>query len=277
MELQEVRLGGFRKTSEIELVPIGDIHLGIKNCDTGELKRVVTYITNTDNCHWIGMGDMIEAIKHQDKKRFDPRTIEPRHLARLGDIAQSEKEELLEIMHPILNPEKCWGLHGGNHEEALLQYFGEDIIGQLCAEYRLRNLGYKALTRVVFCRENSRDKRAFVIHSQHGHGGGRKAGGKINLLNELPANIDADVHIMGHVHDIVMDYTVQLKLSRETLKLSARELVFGITGTFFRTYQEHSTNYAEKRDYSPTPIGCLKITFAPWSDRSRLHIERLRT
>jgi len=279
MELHEIRISGLSRSSEIELVPIGDIHIGTINCDLNELERVVEYVYKHDNCYWQGMGDYEECIKHQDSRRFDPRTVPERHLARLGDIAQSQKEELVSILEPILNPDKCWGLHGGNHEEDLFKYYGEDIVNQICSTYGLRNLGYKALTRLMFSRSTRGGTATFVIHSQHGHGGGRKVGSKINLLRDLPANIDADVHIMGHIHDRVMDDAVQLKLSPagRKLKLKAREMVFGITGTFYRTYQEGNTNYAEKRDYPPTPMGCIKITFAPWSSRSKLHIEKLRT
>ena len=275
MELQEVRVGGLGRSSEIELVTIGDIHDGILNCDLEELGKTVAYVADNEYCYWIGMGDYWECIKHQDR-RFDPRTIPQHHLARLGDIAQSQKEEIINILHPILKREKCLGLHGGNHEEELLLKFGEDLVGQVCAQFRLRNLGYKALSRIIFARGTS-DTRAFVIHSQHGHGGGRKPGSKINLLHDLPANIDADVHIMGHVHDVLMDHTVQIRMSAKAVKLEAREMVLGTTGTFFKTYQEGNTNYAEQRDYPPTSIGCLKITFIPWSTSRRLHIEQLRT
>ena len=276
MELHEVKITGLGRSSEVELIPIGDIHLGTINCDLDELRRTIKYVESNPSAYWLGMGDFCECIRHQDHRRFDPRTIPPRHLARLGDIAASEREELEEILFPILNDKKCWGLHGGNHEEDLYKYYGEDIIGQLCRAYGLRDLGYQALTRVRFSRSSSGNIKTYVIHSQHGHGGGRKVGAKLNLLRDLPANINADVHIMGHVHDRIIDDAVQLELSSDSLRLEAREKVFGITGTFYRTYQEGITNYAEKRNYPPTPIGCIKITFAPWSNRHKLHIEKLR-
>jgi len=277
MELQEVRVTGLSRSSVVELIPLGDIHLGIKNCDLDGVREVVEYIQSTEDCFWIGMGDYLECIKHKDK-RFDPRAIPSHHLSRLGDLAQSQKEELISILEPILTREKCLGLHGGNHEETLLLDFGEDIVGQVCSQFNLRNLSYKALTRIIFSRTGGRgDSRSFVIHSQHGHGGGRKPGSKINLLHDLPANVDADVHIMGHVHDILMDHTIQIRMAANKVAMEAREIVLGTTGTFYKTYQEGNTNYAEKKDYPANPIGCLKITFLPWSTSDRLHVEKLVT
>lgn len=42
---------------KVELIPIGDIHLGTKNCDVEKLKQTVEYIRKKENCFWLGMGD----------------------------------------------------------------------------------------------------------------------------------------------------------------------------------------------------------------------------
>jgi predicted phosphodiesterase len=275
VECQErvVRCDG--RATEIELVPLGDIHLGTCNCDLDELRATVRYIAANPNCLWLGMGDYLECIRHQDK-RFDPRNIPPRHLTRLGDIVASQTEELEEILAPILTPEKCVGLHTGNHEETAYLVYGADVVMNLCRKYGLKWLGYSALSRLLFKRGKT-DTVSYKIHSQHGHGGGRKVGGKVNLLHDLPSNVTADIHIMGHVHDRIYDDGVQLDMVHKGAKLVAREKLYGITGTYYRTYQEGSISYGEKKNYKPTAIGSLLITFAPFSPDTKLHIEKLRT
>lgn len=276
MECQERVIRCEGRASEIELVPLGDIHLGTCNCDLDELRDTVAYIASHDNCYWLGMGDYIEAITHQDK-RFDPRNIPARHLNRLGDIVDSQMEEFEEICAPILNPDRCLGLHIGNHEETVFDRHGIDVGVRLCRKYDLHWLGYSALSRLIFKRGKASDSASYKIHSQHGNGGGRKPGSKVNLIHDLPGNVVADVHIMGHVHDRIYDDGVQLDMVHKGAKIIAKERLYGITGTYYRTYQQGSISYGEKKNYKPTAIGSLLITFAPWSRKDKLHIEKLRT
>jgi hypothetical protein len=274
MECQERIIRCEGRASEIELVPLGDIHLGTCNCDLDELRATVAYIAAEPNRLWLGMGDYIEAITHQDK-RFDPRNIPRRHLDRLGDIVESQMEELEDICAPILNPDKCIGLHVGNHEETVFDKHGIDVGVRLCRKYELKWLGYSSITRLVFKRGSS-DTVSYKLHSQHGHGGGRKPGSKVNLLHDLPGNVVADIHIMGHVHDRVCDDGVVLDMTHKGAKLTTREKLYGITGTYYRTYQQGSISYGEKKNYKPTVIGSLLITFAPWSRKTKkLHIQKL--
>ena len=204
MELQEIRLSGFNRSSVIEIIGFGDQHIGTLNCDLTAIKRTVKYILNTPNCYWVGIGDFFECIPPSDK-RWDSKTLPARHLKMQEQIPESEKEEFLELVSPILTPAqdggKCLGLHKGNHEYSLLNHYHRDLVYEITRDYGLKDLAAMAMTRLVFSRSKG-DERSIILHSQHGHGGGRKRGGKVNLLNELHAKFDADIYFMGHVHTI---------------------------------------------------------------------------
>lgn len=275
MELQERRIACRGTTDPVEIIPIGDCHIGTINCDTRELAKVVKYVKDTPNAYWIGMGDYIEAINWRDK-RFDERTM-PDYYNRGYSLVQMQKQEFISLVEPILNPQKCLGLHCGNHEEKyLLENREDDIVGQLCWEFGLKHLSWKALSRLVFERQKAKsDSRSFIIHSHHGHGGGRKPGSKINLLHDGAGNISADIHFMGHVHYVVFDEFDVLEMATQAVRLSARQTVVATTGCFYRTYMEGSTNYAEKNGYPASTIGTVKATVMPWNDGRKLHIERL--
>lgn len=278
MELQEVHIKGLSRSSEIELVPIGDVHLGVKNCDLAEVKRVVKYVEKTPNCYWLGMGDYLECIKHTDK-RFDSICVPKRYLENLDIIVQLQLEDFMELFKPILTPAqeggKCIGIHRGNHENTVRKEHGEDVVRRLCNDFSLKDLWFKAITRLVFERTGS--SRSFDIHSMHGHGGGRKPGSNVNMMSELPKDFISSVHLMGHVHKLNFGHEVQLGSPQNIIALKAYEMVWAITGSFFRTYMEGSTSYGEQADYPPTVIGVPKITFTPWRDRDKLHAEKLRT
>lgn len=40
----------------------------------------------------------------------------------------------------------------------------------------------------------------YTMYLNHGNGGGRKIGGKVNRLSDLAGIVDADVYIHGHTH-----------------------------------------------------------------------------
>lgn len=275
MELHEKHITISGRAGCAEIIPIGDCHLGTINSDVDELKKVVDYVKRTPYAYWIGMGDYVEAIDWQDK-RFDERTV-PKHYRHGYALIQEQKREFISICKPILNAEKCIGLHGGNHEEKyLLTRKEDDIVGQLCWEFGLRNLEWKALTRLVLARKGSEssDRVRFTVHSHHGHGGGRKPGGKLNLMHDVAGYVQAHIHLMGHVHSLNFDEFDSLALTEKGLKLKAEQTVVATTGCFYRTYKEGATNYAERGCYPPSTIGTVKVTIAPWRDR-RLHVERL--
>ena len=278
MEIHEVTIGGLSRSSQIELVPIGDIHLGVKNCDIKELKRVIKYVEKTPDCYWLGMGDYLECIKHTDK-RFDSICIPKRYLEDLDIIVQVQLEDFIDLFKPILTPAqeggKCLGIHRGNHENTVRRDHGEDVVRTLTKTYGLRDLWFKAITRMVFQRTGS--SRSFDIHSMHGHGGGRKPGSNVNMMSELPKDISSSVHLMGHVHKLNFGHEVLLGCPQNVMTLKANEIIWAITGSFFRTYNENSTSYGEQAGYPPTVIGVPKITFSPWRERDKLHVEKLRT
>jgi hypothetical protein len=265
------------RSTVIRIIPIGDVHLGTVHCDLDALRQVVRYIAATPHCYWLGMGDYLECIRHTDR-RFDPRVIPERHLARLADVIESQVEEFLEICRPILCREKCLGLLRGNHEEMALLYHGVDPVDRLVAETGVRDLGYAAL--MVLSLRRNHDTRTLTVFAHHGHGGGRTAGWKVNRLREMMGFVQADIYLMGHVHDRIVDDMDILcaAQSGRTYRLGTKRVVLATTGTFYRTYGSERGGYAERRLYPPTPIGPVVVSAAPWQGAKHrtdwLHIEK---
>jgi len=58
------------RTDTITLYPIGDVHIG-GNCAEGHLKRRIQEIAQDPKAYIVLGGDIIDAIKPQDTRRFD--------------------------------------------------------------------------------------------------------------------------------------------------------------------------------------------------------------
>jgi len=269
MELHYYAIDGSGR-DVVRLVPLGDIHWGVMNCAEGLLLEWVERIRADRDCWWVGMGDMLEAINFTDR-RFDPRVIAGRYrVMDLRDLPMLQARELVGVLGSIAD--RCIGWHTGNHEETILLRYHEDVTGWMCTELGLAGGGYggrylenNAMT-VLEVRRRGRRTLRYRIYSEHGRGSGRTAGGSLNSLLRLSSNFDADIYLRGHVHQRMAVVQPRLRVEYEPRRRAGRlsledwDQVFCLTGTFYRTYLEGSTSYAEQRSYAPTPLGPLVVT-----------------
>lgn len=261
---------------EFALVPIGDIHLGAKACDADALKATIQEVTCSSGTNWIGMGDYAECIAPGDK-RFDLRTIEPRFLPKLDDLPNACFEELRGLFGPI--KEKCLGLLVGNHEETLRLRQSQDVHGALCVALGAKNLGYDALIRWTFRRKGPTQRSrpssvVLIIFASHSTIAGRRDGGKVNRMQDVSRNFDADLYLFGHGHAQIASRSVELSVpSSGSPKLKERLRLQCMTGTYRKTYELGTLDYSEKGGYSPVPIGSPVIKITPWAPpRQRMEV-----
>lgn len=274
MILHEVIAEHSSRSDTFRLYPIGDIHLGAAACDVDALRSTVDHIAADPSARWIGMGDYAECINLQDK-RFDLKSVDKKYLPRLDDIANACFEDLAEMFGPIR--EKCLGLLVGNHEETLRLKHSQDVHGALCLRLGLKNLGYDSLIRWTFRRKVSGSKcpsSQLTIFASHGTIAGRRDGSKLNRIEDLHRNFDADMYLVGHGHSQIVGRSVQLSVPDSgELKLKERLRLSMMTGTWRKNYQEGTRDYGEKAHFSPPVIGCPIVTIRPWSDpRNRLSV-----
>lgn len=238
------------------LVPIGDIHLGNKGCQIKHLKDMVKWIKEKDNCHWIGMGDYLDCINYSDK-RFDAAEIDQRFF--MDNCVPLQLEELIKLLEPI--KDKCIGMHRGNHEEKIRLKYHYDIMYELWREWHVPNLKDQALTRLRYVHDVETDGKmpcyTFDIYSTHGRIGGRKGGAKINRLEDMIGETNADVYLMAHSHIKATETKTQRYLDNKC-NLRYAKKILAVTGCFLR-----SAAYAEKGMYPPTDVGVVKIMFNP--------------
>lgn len=244
---------------------MGDIHKGNIGCDWDRFLKQRDWIANTDNVLVIGMGDMADCIVPSDRKRFDPRTIEPQFLNRIHDLAMAQKEVLVKELMPI--KDKIIGYHRGNHEDEILKRHHVDLTREICRDLDVKNLGYEAFIRLGFEHRAGGARRSFTIHSEHGHGGGRKAGTKLNRVDDRDGGYDADIFLFAHTHTKAVDIKHKMYLDPQG-KIQIRKVVKCLTGGFLKKHSDigepepydcHPVGYAEKAGYNPTAEGVVRI------------------
>lgn len=241
------------------LIPLGDIHLGTKNCDEEKLEKIIQYIKVNKNVYWIGMGDYIEAINYIDK-RFDPANLHPRFQNKLDNLVTAQMQYVADLFNPI--KKRCIGLLEGNHEETIRKDFQMSPVDYLAGALNVKNLGYVCMIRLTVCRPST---QKIIVYATHGFGAGRYAGGKVNNLLSIGKDFDADIYLAGHTHEKVgIDRDRLVMTLRGEPRLYAKKQLYAITGSFFKTYQQDSKAYTEKKGYPPTPTGVVKIKIEPF-------------
>ena len=182
-----------------ELYPLGDLHIGARNCAETPLKKLVKEISDKPNALVVGGGDLMECIKPQDTKRFDF-DILPDWMIEgdacttrdmLNDVVAQQVDRTEFTLTPIRN--KLLGLICGNHEYQLMKRYNHNVQAALCRRLDTVDLTDEALIRLRFKRNNGAGKTV-IIYIRHGYGGGRTAGAEPNKLDRMIAEWECAEH-----------------------------------------------------------------------------------
>lgn len=260
-----------KQRGKIEIVPLGDIHIGAAACDEEKLKEAVRYIRDRDDCYWIGMGDYCDFINVSDM-RFDPENLaEWIKVADLTNIVGRQVERFCQIIRPIAS--KCLCLVEGNHEKKITKAYERPVfyeivhkvrqLGGFPEDYKLA-IGYTGWLRLRFSYTRGQGTRVVVVNLHHGAGGGTMVGGKANRLERRLWNHDADLIIFGHCHNTTAHVVEVCGLDRNG-RFVTRKRKGVYAGTFLRTHNVKGPDtYAEIKQYPPTPTGFVRIIITPF-------------
>ena len=265
MEINLRTIKIYNKTEWTHIIPIGDIHMGNVGCDVEKLKELVAWIKEKDNVYWIGMGDFFDCINYTDK-RFDPHTIAPEFRDALDNLIPMQMHKVSEILSPI--KDKCLGLHEGNHERKIRLKYHYNPIYEIWKSFNIPAIPIlkdAAITRLKFiyqCDAKKKPSYTYDIFSVHGNVGGRKGGAKLNRLEDMCANFNADIYLMAHSHIKLTESKSMLYVDAK-LNLKRTKKVLAVTGCFLNGYTKGFGGYCEQWMLSPTMTGVVKISLRP--------------
>lgn len=242
------------KTNHFNIVPLSDIHYGNINCDLKKFKEALKYISQTDNCYMILMGDMCEGITISDK-RLDILSVPTELRDRIDNIAMAEYEEMRNMLLPYKD-RIIAGLRG-NHGEVMRKQHGVDFDGWLYKDLGVANAGYMSFIRVKVDKSRAPGVNIFA---QHGFSSSRKKGAKVNAVEDLAAGFDADIYLLGHSHELNVSTNIYLSMNQYG-NLEERKRYFCHTGSYLKSYTKGAFNYSEVKCYPPLKTGCIKLTF----------------
>lgn len=249
------------ETKTVKVYFIGDIHEGAANSRTDLFNEAVKMISETKDAYWIGMGDMIDCINYHDK-RFNVKEISDKYkVSDLDNLAKAQADNLIRILEPIKH--KCLGLLTGNHEDSLRQHNNFDILSYLCLTLGVPYLGKKAYVSIGAITNTDRGRPFFMIDICVGHGsgggGGKTAGGSINKCLDYMRWETADVHVIGHLHQMCVRSALRNCLRGDTLVKN--KIYYGVNGSFLMKSTMYADAYFEDGIGMETVPGMLCMSF----------------
>lgn len=261
-----------------------DIHYGSIACAKDQVRDDIERVRNDPFSFYIIGGDYAEYITFHDR-RFDPECIDPditvKDMGKLGFVLTSH---IRDMFQPIKH--KCLGICIGNHEaKYCLENDRQDLHGWLCTELGAPNLGYSALFDLVFIRDpkhkmpvlknvphGSLASTAFRFLVHHGAGSAVTPGGKLNRLIQIMQAFNADIYMIGHVHDQKGQRLVSIGADEKCERLVSRDKIGVISGSYLKTYAQSVTTYGEKKAYAPVPLGASFVQINPETREVRAEI-----
>lgn len=222
------------------LLPLGDLHWGHPNCDKESIKGYLEWAKKNDA--WILlMGDLIENSTRQSVGAGVYEQIIP---------PDTQLDQVLDLLEPY--QDLIIGSLTGNHEERTFKDSGHDPAKNIARTLRVPYLRYGGFLR---CSVNG---IGFTVYATHGASGSATSAGKLNAVKKLAGIAEADLYLMGHMHDLLTETTIRKVVDVRSKAVKDKRQTFVVTGNFI-TYDD---GYGQMKCYPPSKIGAPRIRFA---------------
>jgi len=210
------------------------MHWGARSHKTEALMRTRAWILKNDAVVW-DLGDPIElATRHSVGAGVYEQTISP----------DEQIDKLLDFYEPIVDRGLLLGMVDSNHAFRAYKEVGINITKQVARTLGVPYFGHSGflLLRV--------GDITYKIFGHHGTSGSATFGGKVNSVTKLGRDVDCDIVVMAHVHDI-HHHTENIRgINNKTKCYEERAKHYVITGS----YVGHE-GYPEQANYTPVTIG----------------------
>lgn len=217
---------------EILLIPLGDIHIGSSECDEKLLKETLEWIEKKPNTYMVGMGDYMENATRDSVSDIYSQTTPP----------MEQMYKLRDMLLPLAKKGKILGLLRGNHEIRTYKAMGFEPTVMLCDLLDVPYMGDAQFIKLRVGKQN------YHIYAIHGASSAWTSGGKLNSLMRMAQVADADIYLMGHVHELASHSRPMLRIDNRNKTIVQRKQYFVLTGHFL----DYMDSYAQRRTY---PIG----------------------
>ena len=224
---------------KLEIILMGDMHMGSKYYDEDMHKEVIDYCLKKKT-QIILMGDQIEAATRDSVGAG---------VYEQSEIIDKQLEHFNHLMKPLANEGLILGMHAGNHEMRLYKSSGLDITKFMAKQLKVKYFSWGKLHYFVV------GKQGYKLYTTHGASGTRLAWTKIKSVLDLSNLADAEIYAMGHLHQLSHHIRNFYSEDLKNKTVIEEQKHFILTGS----YLNHWGSYAHMKNYEPMRKGSPKI------------------
>ena len=232
----------FDVNAPVRILPLSDLHLGDAHCDNKLIRACIDRIQQDDNMYTVLDGDLMNTAIAGSKSDVYGETMPP----------MEQLEKCAEIFQPLADAGKILAILTGNHEERIARSVGVNMTQVMAKQLGLSDV-YSATSTLLLLRFGTSKRQegrmqVYSLYINHGNGGGgRRAGSKINAMEDMAKIITADVYIMGHTHQPASFRKCHYTVNPSNQTVSLREQLFVNTAAFL----DWDGSYGDRAGYQP--------------------------
>lgn len=239
--------------SEVELIVIGDVHIGSPNFNESLLVTVINYVLEKENRFVILNGDIIDCTFKDSVGNVYENYMTP-------SVALSYA--LLKLK-PLADAKRILCSIGGNHDhdrsmkQVDISFAQQLAVGLGLAEVFSPDsavIFLKVLNGIKSKKDTAITYKIFVNHGNNGGGG--MIGSKANALEKMSLVVpNADLYIHSHTHSPFTFKDEYIDINADKSTLLWRERLYVNTNA----YLNYFNSYGEKRLMRPQSLSVPKI------------------
>lgn len=232
------------------IMPIGDLHIGDKAFEKFGRSHLLKHL------HWIKEHPTARIFLCGDIFNVASRTSKT---SQADSLSLGEEKDIgFDLFYPYRK--QIIGAIDGNHEERMLNDYGDSPTKDLCRALGVPYFQYSAIVIVKVGKRTDVKgawRQVYRTYFHHTTGGGGTIGGKLNRVKKLDEIVEGcDVYFGAHSHQEAIGtqdvYTVSLQ---KGIKLRRKWYVN--TGS----YLYHEGSYAERKMLPPVKLGSPRVMF----------------
>ena len=231
-----------------EVVFLGDVHYGSKQCDVTRFLAMIDYCLK-HSIYVFLMGDMIETAT---------RNSVGSGVYEQECSADSQHEQMVKWLKPLADKKLILGSHQGNHEERTYKDVGVNLSKALARELKIPYLGDACWNTFKVGEEN------YSIYTLHGRSGSRFDGTALLALERISTSFFADGVFCGHAHKCINSIVLMQKVSSGQVVEHKKHLL--ICGS----YLKYDGGYGQTLGLPISKLGSPKVKFH--SDKHDINI-----
>lgn len=246
-------------SEDITVIPVGDVHLGSRECKEQEFIDFIEKVKNTPNVYLLLLGDLIDNGTRNSVTNIFRATMSP----------SSQKKEMAKLLTHVAD--RILASVSGNHEKRKDSRDADDdpcydIMAKMDKEELHReNMAFVKITlgeqyTEDGVRSNSKYRPSYTICLTHGSGSGALPGSVINKNERLGFCLDGvDLLVVGHSHKPMVSQPGKVVVDNRNNKVSIVPFKV-VTATSWLDYGD----YAMAKMLQPSSHALQKITLSAY-------------